>query len=165
MRKTKEFMVFGNKYRITQLAAAVAFDRISKGSDDFFPLLETATIDGVRLDTKEAINEKVKDSLDFIKPRLVLSSLVDVINDFNFGFFDKRKPPKLPNYMRSTSEDVPRHSDESPVIGLLVAEGKATLRELEEYYSLEDAFRLYDIIFIDKLNQAEVQYAISSKRR
>jgi hypothetical protein len=167
MRKTKEFMLFGFAYRMTQLSAARAFDRLlsDEESEDILPLLATASIDGVVLDNKKAINELVKDKMDIMQPRMVLNSLAQIINEFNFGFIGRRKEARIPSYLRSYAESESKnHSVESPILGLLIAESKATLRELEEYYSLEDAFRLYDIIFLNKLNQAEAQHAATKRR-
>lgn len=48
-----------------------------------------------------------------------------------------------------------------PIIGILLSKQMATLRELEEYYSLEDVVDLFEIIEIDCYN--EYQQAESMK--
>lgn len=40
-----------------------------------------------------------------------------------------------------------------PIIGLIVSKKLATLKELEEYYSLEDVIDLLEIIEIDCYNE------------
>lgn len=167
MRKKKNFPLFGFNYQMTQLSAMVAFDRITSDSTDILPLMESVSIDGVPLNNRAIINEKVVDKIGWIKPRLVLNALIFEINDFNFGFLNIRKQVKVPSHLLSGDRPEPlskQYMDSSPILAMLVSEGKTTLRELEEYYSLEDAFRLYDIIFFDKLDEAEANYA-SMKRR
>ncbi len=163
MRKTQEFPLFGFKYQMKQISAVEGFERILKEDVPILPLLGTVKIDGVPLDNEAVINELVFDKIQVMQPRLVLKSLITIVNDFNFGFMDKRKEVRVPSYLRSESS-IPNHTVDSPILAALIAEDKATLRELEEYYSLEDAFRLYDIIFAQKLNEAESQYAASKRR-
>lgn len=43
------------------------------------------------------------------------------------------------------------------VIGLLVGRQVATLRELEEYYSVEDAYKMAEILQVDGYNKAQAQ--------
>lgn len=40
-----------------------------------------------------------------------------------------------------------------PLIATIIADGKATLKELKESYSLEDAFYLYEIIAVTRYNE------------
>ena len=40
-----------------------------------------------------------------------------------------------------------------PILGLIISKKLATLRELEEYYSLEDVIDLLEIIEIDCYNE------------
>ena len=40
-----------------------------------------------------------------------------------------------------------------PLIGSIICEGKATLKELQEEYSLEDAYLLWECIMISKSNE------------
>ena len=39
------------------------------------------------------------------------------------------------------------------LIGAIVSSGKATLKELKESYTIEDAFNLYEIIATDAYNE------------
>ena len=43
------------------------------------------------------------------------------------------------------------------MIGLLVGRNIATLRELEEYYSIEDAYNMAEILSVDGYNKAQAQ--------
>lgn len=40
-----------------------------------------------------------------------------------------------------------------PILGVIISKGKATLKELQEFYSLEDAVLLFDILQIDAYNE------------
>jgi hypothetical protein len=167
MRKKKEISMFGLTYQMTQMSAVAGFDKITADGSDILSMLETVSIDGVMLNNKTVINEKVKDTVGWIKPRLVLNGLLSQVYDFNFGFLSNRKKVQIPSHLRSGDRPEPlskQYTEDSPILGMLISEGKATLRELEEYYSLEDAFRLYDIIFFDMLDDAEANY-VSMKRR
>lgn len=170
MRLTKEIMLFGHKYRLSQVSAAEGFRYMNTDRDPTVELMvlidETAIWmggDWQRL-TKENINKHVKDAINVMQPRLVLKSLVKELNDFNFGFLGRRKTFRVPSYLKSDGDYEVRHIEgESPVMGTLVAEGRASLRELQEYYSLEDAFKIYDILFVEKLNSAEAHHEAFKK--
>lgn len=43
------------------------------------------------------------------------------------------------------------------VIGMIISSGKATLRELQEYYSLEDAYNLMEVTSVDIENESRVR--------
>ena len=40
-----------------------------------------------------------------------------------------------------------------PILGLLISKKLATLKELEEYYSLEDVIDMFEIVSIDCYNE------------
>ncbi|RZF31324.1 hypothetical protein EVC45_02405 [Paraburkholderia sp. UYCP14C] len=163
--KTKEFTSFGVGYRIKQMSAAAAFAVFVARDADPHPLEALAGMEAfdsergfVPLNDEMSVNTLVRDTRTIVKPRLVLNGLIKVAFDFNCGFLKGRKRIRVPSYLRSDSE--PQELDgEDPVLSALVAEDKATLRELEEYYSLEDAFRIYDIYFRDRLERAKAQHA------
>lgn len=172
MRKTKTATLFGHTYRLTQLPAAAAFDQMySKEQDDILPLISTVEFvhangtAAVRLDNAASINAHVYDRLNVMKPRMVLAALYQAVHEYNFGFLDSRKPVKVPRYLRSDIDVEVRSVEGSPILATLIAEGKATLRELQEFYSLEDAFLIYDVLFIEKLNTAEIQHAATQKSK
>lgn len=41
----------------------------------------------------------------------------------------------------------------SPMLSTIINKGSATMRELQEYYTMEDALNLYEIIIVDNYNQ------------
>jgi len=43
------------------------------------------------------------------------------------------------------------------LIGVVISAGKATLRELEEFYSTEDVYDLMEIIIVDATNREIAQ--------
>jgi hypothetical protein len=40
-----------------------------------------------------------------------------------------------------------------PIIGMVISSGKATLRECQEYYSLEDIYGIAEVLWIDAHNR------------
>lgn len=50
-----------------------------------------------------------------------------------------------------------------PLVYLLISKGAATLRDLREVYTIEDAIDLYEIVLVDAYNQ--VQAAEASRRK
>jgi hypothetical protein len=163
--KTKMFESFGVRYQVTQMSAAKAFAVFLAQGADPEPLDALAgmvVLDSERgavpLNDQVSVNTFVRDTRTIVKPRLVLNGLVAVAFDFNCGFLKSRKRIKVPSYLRSDSE--PQElGGEDPVLSALIADDKATLRELEEYYSLEDAFRIYDVFFNAQLSKAKAQHA------
>lgn len=68
-----------------------------------------------------------------------------VVYDFSFGFLKTWKGVKVPRRFISDAKSVSTEYTD-PLISQLIQEDYASLRELEEYYSLEDAFRMFDIM-------------------
>jgi hypothetical protein len=172
MRQTKEIKLFGQRYRLSQISAAEGFRYMNvkrDATDELMALIdETAIYVGGQWQrlTKENIDNYVKDAIDVMQPRLVLKALVKELNDYNFGFLNTRKTFRVPSYLRPDHDyEVRQIEGESPVMGVLISEGKATLRELQEYYSLEDAFKIYDILFVEKLNSAEAHHEAVKKTK
>ncbi len=46
-----------------------------------------------------------------------------------------------------------RYKNIEPILGLIISKKLATLKELEEYYSLEDVINLLEIVEIDCYNE------------
>lgn len=68
------------------------------------------------------------------------------------GFFHgRRRPANIVSVGASAGlseyENLPR------IIGVIVSSGKATLRELQTHYSVEDAYNLAEVIAVDGSNQ------------
>ena len=51
-----------------------------------------------------------------------------------------------------------------PFLGAIVSSGKATLKELKESYTIEDAFNLFEIIAIDAYNENQAIKHAQKKR-
>ncbi|MEM5370274.1 hypothetical protein V4C53_30130 [Paraburkholderia azotifigens] len=157
-----EFDSFGVRYRMKQMAAADAF-RVFINAQDLGPLdmmrdVSVKTDSGwVELFDESNLNTFVRDNKHIVQPREVLNGLISVVSEFNWGFLKHRQQLKVPSYLRGNSE-VKSVEGIDPVMGTLIAAGKATLIELETHYSLEDAFKIYDILCNDQINKAQAQY-------
>jgi hypothetical protein len=174
MRKTIQFSVFGNNYRTRQFAAANGIDLLCSESGMESPvemLSETevlATNGWVSIGNSKCIDDFVKDAIGFASPTMVLDALCEKIYTENFGFLANWKPVKIPKRLVASIDAEMESPRMDPVISLVVMSGKATLKELEEYYSTEDVFKMYDMIAVDNLNKAlgsEAAMAESKSRR
>ncbi|WP_175720765.1 hypothetical protein [Burkholderia anthina] len=173
-RQTKEFDAFGVRYRVRQMAAFDAFGFVMMAEQpDPIDILRSsaaeAKIDGrwVALDSAESVDAYVRDVAGAFQPRAVLNGLVLVATDYSWGFLNTRKKERVPSYLQSNST-VRSVDGVSPIMSAIIAAGKASLRELQEFYSLADAFQIFDVIFADQLNKAQASYdaaqAMKAKR-
>lgn len=154
--KTAEFDAFGIKYRTTQFSAVQGLSLVGKmfSVHPIYALEKTQVyIDG-KWEPLNAynINLYVKDEANNLPPIWVLNSLLNLVSGANFGFLDEWKRIQIPNRFLSNSEPISASGIE-PVISSLVQEDLATLRELEEYYSLQDAFNLFDVMMAKTVNK------------
>ncbi len=67
-------------------------------------------------------------------------------------FFSTREDIRFPRW---DNEPAPRTSYKNidPFFAIIIADGKATLKELKESYSLEDAYILWEVITVTKYNE------------
>lgn len=80
-------------------------------------------------------------------------------------FFQERERLTLPRFAENAVPQLDFKNVDG-VIGAIVGEGLATLRELKERYTLEDALDLYEIIAVRRTNEAlAVQHAERNSRR
>ena len=153
--KELEFEIFGLKYKTKQFSAIEGLSILdSLATIHPVILLRQSQIylDGEWLDLNyQNINDLVKDFSNAISPRLALKVVCAHVNDFNFGFLDSWKMIQVPARFLSNASTVKAEGIE-PIISTLVQEGVASIRELEEYYSLEDAYRMFDIIMSKSVN-------------
>lgn len=160
MRKTIEFEFLGNNYRTHQFAAAIGVTLLCENDGELDPiaiLTNTAVMTNngwVQLNEANRIDDLVADSMGLISPADVLMGLCARVYSENFDFLGKWKPIDIPRRLVVPIDAEMEAPRMDPVISLVVIAGKATLRELEEYYSTEDAFKMYDVIAIDNLNKA-----------
>lgn len=74
-------------------------------------------------------------------------------------FFSEREDLNFLRRMRSDAPTVD-YRNVDPFIGTIIADGKATLKELKETYTLEEAFDLWEIIAVNRYNEyLAVEYA------
>lgn len=167
--KTKFFDIFGVQYKTVQFAAIPALDIMANPGDvhplENLRLTSVLTEDGwTLLDSPHIVNERVRDMGGLLAPRLVLAALLKIVNEHSFGFVSKWKGVKIPK--RFTSGVEPESSSHvDPLIASVVQNGSASMRELEEYYSLEDAFKMFDIIVAKGVNEALAQEAAEKSRK
>lgn len=167
--KTKTFSLFGVDYRTQQFPAIPALD-IMANVANIHPIdnlrLTQVNVDGVwtPIDTREAINALVVDKAFVLPPRMVLQAVLKVVNEFSFGFTGTWKGVKIPKRFASGIE--PKASSHvDPLISQLLQEEVASLRDLEEYYSLEDAFKMFDVMVAKGVNAALSHEAAMKSRK
>lgn len=159
MRKTTKFDAFGRTYRTTQFAAIPGLVIMDKQAEltplDVLSGTEALGYDDnwYRLDSRENINSLVTDAAGVLPPRAILDALCKLINEFNFAFLATWKGAKVPRRFTSGATSV-ESKNVDPIIMTLIQEDVAKLRDLEEYYSLEDAFKMFDILVVKGINSA-----------
>ncbi len=164
-RRIEEFEAFGVRYRARDLSAADAFHLFLKPEIEFDPFAiliaaEAEAYDSeakawVRLDSRHSINLLVCDKAHSIANHLVLNGVLIILKQRNVGFLlnGEWKPVKIPSRLQSGVDPVYTERID-PIFGSIVANHMATMKELQEFYSLKDAFELFDIMAIDSLNKA-----------
>lgn len=123
---------------------------------------ESGKVFWIGLLDSEAINEFVTDKAKVLPPRLVLSGVMSLVYGWNFDFLVNWKSAKIPSRFTDGAPSISSKNME-PMASQLIQDGVASLKELEEYYSLEDAFKMFDTILIKGINQALSQEAAMKK--
>ncbi len=97
------------------------------------------------LNTKQMIDAHV---LDYE----MLLQLVRQVHDYNsVFFFDYEAIAQIPRDNGSSKSASYKNVD--GIIGVILSEGKATLKELREDYNIQDAMIMYESIMVPKINQ------------
>lgn len=168
MIKTKEFEAFGKKYRTTQFPAVRALEIMEMAVQNPVNVLERTEVNEkgawIALNSAEAINACVLDDMGLVAPRLALNGILSLVGDFSFGFLRSWRGAKVPARFTSGAQSV-ESKNIDPTIGTLTTEDMATMRELEEYYSLEDAFKMFDALIVKGINSALSQEAASDNAK
>jgi hypothetical protein len=168
MIKTKEFEAFGRQYRTTQFPAVRALEIMEMKVQHPVCVLERTEVkqNGVwtALNSAEAINELVFDDAAIIAPRLALNGILSLVGDYSFGFLREWRGAKVPTRFTSGAQSI-ESKNIDPTIGTLTTEGMATMKELEEYYTLEDAFKMFDALVVKGINAALSQEAAADKAK
>lgn len=168
-KKTKMFDAFGLNYRTTQFSAVEGLAIMKQGAEvrpDIF-LKDTYVVfpdAEFRLNTPENVDKYVMDVVANLTPRIVLTGIMGIISDFNFGFLSNWKPIHVPARFTSGVEAITSDFVD-PLISSIVQAGTASLRDLEEYYSLEDAFAMMDIMTAKGVNEAMAHEAAQEEAK
>lgn len=89
--------------------------------------------------------------IDEVEDYHQLAQLENEILLFNTDFFRHRKKIRIPTFKNKfTPQDYP-NSD--PFIAAIISSGMASYKELKEELSLEEAFSLWEISTINKINE------------
>ena len=167
-RKLKTFDVLGLRFRTMQLGAASAFEEVNReGMPDPMDVcrlleIQTGEDEWIRLDTRVKVNEYIRERTGFVPAHALLEAVMIAWAAVNTGFLREWKPLKVPNYLRGDTEARVAPGID-PILSSLINSGKASLRELEEYYSLEDAIRLFDVNMAANITQADAQWHAAKK--
>jgi hypothetical protein len=155
--EVKTFCTFGRRYRTKQFSAVAALNIMMSDAETYptemLRCTEIENIDWHLLDNGDAINGYVEDVTGLVAPYLILKGIMDIVRDHNFGFLYTWRGTKIPARFTSGAKSVKSERVE-PMIQQLVADDMATLRELEEYYSLEDAYKMFEIGVVKHVNSA-----------
>lgn len=107
-------------------------------------------IDGLPL-TDEVIVAKVTDWE-------VLAKLEIECYEYNYGFLRTWKPQQIPAAMAATYF-VAESNHVDAIVSALVSNELATYKELRDEYSLEEAFKLLDVLSVKRINEFRAQEA------
>lgn len=158
--KTFNFELFGVKYRTTHFPAIQAMELIDNDRMvDPTEILEKteafdeATKQWVNISDEAEINRMVVDKADILSPLIVLRLVMDYVSKYNFAFLKDWNAVKIPRRFLGDAKTV-RSEYSQPMFSHLIAEGLASLKELEGYYSLQDSFKLFDILMTKNVNAA-----------
>lgn len=162
-RKLKEFEVFGMKFRTLQVGAVTAFEEVNRTARldpmTVLPMIEVLDEHEhwVALDSKQRSNQYLRERTGFVPAHVVLESVLAAWSEVNIGFLRDWTPIKVPSYLRSERE--PRQARGiDPILASIINAKQASLKDLEEYYTAEDAIRLFDVNMAAKLDEAQAQY-------
>lgn len=168
-KKTSQFIAFGVKYRTTQFSAVTGLEFTSRTAD-LHPceiLGQTDVKIGAvwrSLSDPKVINMGVTDKARVVSPLMVLNGIISLVRDFNFAFIDNWRGVKVPTRFLDQTNSVSSENID-PIVRQLIQDDVATLKELEEYYSMEDAFKLFDTLMVKGINQAIAQEDSMKKSR
>lgn len=155
--ETKTFQAFGMTYRTRKFSAVEGASMVdSDGTPPQELLKYTEALvedEWLRLDNRDHINLCVIDMASAIPPMAVLRGLCSVVNSYNFAFIATWKGVQVPRRFTGEFKSVST-TNSKPMISQIIQMQAATLRELEEYYCLEDAFKLFDILVAKNVNEA-----------
>jgi hypothetical protein len=158
--KTKTFEMFGVTYRARQFAAVRSLELATNVETKPLEILEFTDVqvgeDWLPLDSRARVNQYVVDRVGMLAPRLVLNGLLKLVGENSWSIVNGWKGVRVPTRFTADGQGIStRESDHvDPVIAALIGAEMASLRELEEYYSLEDALKMFDVMVAKGVNEA-----------
>lgn len=169
MRDKTNISMFGLSFEVTQFSAVTGLEILfSKERVRPEKYLSCCVLvrDGNRIEmgAPSAINELIEDEAGIVPPAGVLAALIKLIHSFNFSFISTWEAVRVPGRFISGARTVSTKGTPS-IISQLIQDDVATKRELEEYYSLKDAFQLLDIMTAKGVNAALAQEAADRDRK
>ena len=165
--KSNSFTAYGVEYRTRQFTAIKGLEIISKDSAITpVDILENTDVfsDGEWFSLSEPfnINEYVNDATSVLPPMVVMNGVVALVREYNFGFISGWTGVRVPKRLTESGSSV-SSNHVSPMVSQIIQDGAATMRELEEYYSLQDAFKLFDVMVAKGLSEALANEAAAKK--
>ncbi len=156
--KIKEIHLFGVIYSCKQFSAIEGMSIFEMDSPHPCVILSNTHVKTNKgkwksLSEADNVNKYVVDKMGVFTPLQVLNLLVELVRKENFGFLATWKGVKVPVRFLSDSKQV-QSEYTTPMLSSLMNENKASLKELEEYYSLEDSFRMFDMLSMKNVNEA-----------
>lgn len=157
-RTITEWDVFGVKYRTRDYSAAFAANLIEERGDPEprKVLIDTEVLDGESwhsLSDNSNINKFIADKAGILPPQQVLKVIMAHVTRLQFDWLDSWEGVKMPRRFQSLADSI--ISDNVPsMISTIIGSELATLRELEEYYSLKDLFLMLESLTVKNVNAA-----------
>jgi hypothetical protein len=169
-RKTVKFELGHRNFKSKQLSAFHAYEVLFGNDGDVSPeeLLQDTYIEAgsgwIRLDSEDIINEHIFHPANLESPLSMLTRLMDKIRRESCGCMYEWNHVKVPRRFLSDAATVesPRGM---PILSTLYTEKLATLQELQDFYSLDDALRMYDDFTVQNINKALSQEKAMSESR
>lgn len=150
MKTTTVETLNGVVFRFTKIPAIAARDLLSvldAELDSLRQYIEVSTEDGwVVLDSPASVVKHIAD--------WELLTLIELFAyDYNFGFLASWVPTPLPAKMRDSNYRVAETKNVDAAVSALVTSGMAEYEQLRDSYSLEESFKLLDILTVKKINE------------
>lgn len=151
MKTTKIQIIDAYEFRFTKVPAIAARELLSAMESDFDalrPYIEIATPNGwIVLDNKAVIEK-------YITSWETLTSAELFAYDYNYGFLTGWKPTPLPAKMEEGSTyRIAETKNVDAAVSALITNGMADYEQLRDSYSLEEAFKLLDVLTVKKINE------------
>jgi len=142
-------IIKGVKYTLRKLPAVQA-KRVLDERDEM-AVIASVEVDGVSLENEELIDKYLPDWE-------VLEELIGLCSLFNFGFLEGWKPVRFPAAMAGNYNATEcRYID--PIFSSLISTNAATLLELKQDYTLEEAFQLLEVLTVTRVNEYKAREA------